>query len=413
MAKTKKVPELRIKIFTNEWQEKKYSDIAKLRRGLTYKPIDVEVDGIRVLRSSNIDEDTFIQKEDDIFVNEKAININHVKNNDILITSANGSSRLVGKHAIISSICDKAVHGGFMLLATAKHPYFVNASMSSRWYSEFINLYVAGGNGAIGNLSRADLERQNVPIPEESEQIRIGNFFQNLDALIALNQRKHDKLLAVKKSMFEKMFPKEGADVPEIRFNGFTGKWEKVKFGEVVLIQRGGSPRPIEDYITNDPDGINWIKIGDVDTESRYITSTKQRIILAGVKKSRKVFIGDLILSNSMSFGRPYLLKVDGCIHDGWLLIRDNENIFDKEYLLQMLSSNYMHRQYIALAAGGVVNNLNSDLVQSTTVWQPSKQEQKKIGSYFQNLDSLIALQQRELDKLKNIKKACLEKMFV
>ena len=200
---------------------------------------------------------------------------------------------------------------------------------------------------------------------------------------------------------------------PEIRFAGFNDTWEQRKLGDCVLIQRGGSPRPIEDYLTNDENGVNWIKIGDVAVGSRYITSTKEKIKPEGMKKSRCVEVGDLILSNSMSFGRPYIMQINGCIHDGWLLIRDENKLFDLEYLLQLLSSDYMFNQYKALAAGGVVNNLNSELVQSTIALIPSLPEQKALGSFFSKIDNLITLHQRELEKLKNLKKACLEKMFV
>lgn len=144
---------------------------------------------MRVLRSSNINEDTFVLKSDDVFVNPAAVNIEYVTENDILITSANGSSRLVGKHALISNVANIAVHGGFMLLATADNPHFTNAYMSSSWYSKFIHTYVSGGNGAIGNLSKNDLDSQKIVIANPDEQSKIGNFFQNIDNLITLHQR--------------------------------------------------------------------------------------------------------------------------------------------------------------------------------------------------------------------------------
>ena len=109
--------------------------------------------------------------------------------------------------------------------------------------------------------------------------------------------------------------------------------WEVKKLGDVCIIERGGSPRPINAYLTDSADGINWIKIGDASEGSKYITSTKERIKPEGVKKSRMVHKGDFILSNSMSFGRPYILNIDGCIHDGWLVIHDKNNVFDKSYL--------------------------------------------------------------------------------
>ena len=129
----------------------------------------------------------------DVFVVPDAVNIPYANKGDILITSANGSTRLVGKHAIIMDIPDNsAVHGGFMLLASAKNSEFVNALMSAPWYSKFISLYVAGGNGAIGNLNKNDLDEQDVFVPEDAEQKAIGQYFAQLDELITLHQRERE-----------------------------------------------------------------------------------------------------------------------------------------------------------------------------------------------------------------------------
>ena len=172
------------------WEQRKFSDIVETRRGLTYKPSDICNNGIRVLRSSNIIEDSFILNDDDVFVKPEAINIEYARVNDILITAANGSSRLVGKHSIISKILEKStVHGGFMLLGTTKEPYFINASMGSSWYKQFIELYVSGGNGSIGNLNKNDLDNQEIYIPSEEEQKKIGQYFKHLDDLITLHHR--------------------------------------------------------------------------------------------------------------------------------------------------------------------------------------------------------------------------------
>ena len=200
-------PEIRFKGFTDAWEQRKLNDLVTIRRGLTYKPSDIAENGIRVLRSSNIDEDQFITSNDDVFVNIEAVNIPFAKNGDILITSANGSNRLVGKHTIISDIADNsAVHGGFMLLAESNNSLFTDALLSSNWYKRFINTYVAGGNGAIGNLSKSDLESQTVMIPSEHEQAKIGQWYDNINQLITLHQRKLDKLQEVKKGLLQKMF---------------------------------------------------------------------------------------------------------------------------------------------------------------------------------------------------------------
>ena len=201
------VPEIRFAGFTGDWKKIKFSDMAETRRGLTYNPEHVVSSGKRVLRSSNINEDTFEMHEDDIFVSKESVNIPYVKNGDILITAANGSSRLVGKHTLINHIEDETmVHGGFMLLASSEEPEFLNASMSSHWYAKFINVFVAGGNGAIGNLNKNDLDEQIIYVPQKEEQQKIGSYFSHLDSLISLQQRKLEKLKNIKKSLLEKMF---------------------------------------------------------------------------------------------------------------------------------------------------------------------------------------------------------------
>ena len=205
--KDKDRPEVRYKNFSDAWEQRKLGDISKTKRGLTYKPSNIDNTGIRVLRSSNIKEDTFVISDNDVFVKESAVNIPFVKNGDILITAANGSTNLVGKHAIIRDIPkNSAVHGGFMLITTSKEYEFLNASMSSNWYKKFIKKYVAGGNGAIGNLRKNDLDNQKIYVPKKDEQEKIGNFFKMLDSLITLHQRKLEKLKQLKKFLLQNMF---------------------------------------------------------------------------------------------------------------------------------------------------------------------------------------------------------------
>ena len=184
--------------------------------------------------------------------------------------------------------------------------------------------------------------------------------------------------------------------VPKLRFPGFTEPWEQHKLGEIVKIERGGSPRPIDNYITTDADGLNWIKIGDAPEQGRYIVHAAEKIKSLGLSKTRQVEPGDLILSNSMSFGKPYIMGIHGCIHDGWLLIRNNQNIFDLKFLCNLLGTEQLHAQYRRLAAGSAVNNLNKELVSGTNVGVPSKAEQLKIGQLFENLDEYITLHQEE-----------------
>lgn len=161
--------------------------------------------------------------------------------------------------------------------------------------------------------------------------------------------------------------------------------WEWVRFGDVSYIVRGGSPRPIKQYITSDKSGINWIKIGDVEKGGKYIFETKEKIIPEGEKKSRRVYPGDFLLTNSMSFGRPYISKIEGCIHDGWLLIHDLKG-FDQDYLYYLLSSRFLYNQFTQKASGSTVDNLNIDKVSSAIIPLPPLAEQKRISKKIEEL---------------------------
>lgn len=205
--KGEKVPRVRFGGFSGEWGTTYFKNIAKVRRGLTYSPSDVVTNqkGVRVLRSSNIDEDTLIVSDTDVFVRESAVKIDYIKMNEILITAANGSSRLVGKHAIINRDLQNTVHGGFMLAVSTSHPEFLNSWMNGAQYKKMLQL-VQGGNGAIGNLSRSMLEECKITLPCLKEQTAIGNFFQKLDEKIEVESAKLEKLQVMKKAMLQRMF---------------------------------------------------------------------------------------------------------------------------------------------------------------------------------------------------------------
>ena len=252
------------------------------------------------------------------------------------------------------------------------------------WHS-FMNF-----NGDSGARSDRFSIRDNVffqmpiPIPDIDEQRKIGELLTCLDNLITLHQRKCALLFSPFQALISMMFTTS------------TFSWEQRKFSELVQIERGGSPRPIDDFITDAPNGLNWIKIGDAPTQGNYITKTAEKIRPEGLSKTREVHPGDLILSNSMSFGKPYIMGIDGCIHDGWLLIRNTYGVFDLTFLCHLLGTPQMLSQYRSLAAGSTVNNLNKELVGNTVVTIPSITEQRVLGDYLEQLDNLITLHQRK-----------------
>ena len=203
------------------------------------------------------------------------------------------------------------------------------------------------------------------------------------DLLQAIKEEK-ERLIKEKKIKKQKSLPEITEE--EIPF-AIPEKWKWVRLGEIFFISRGGSPRPIKSFLTDSEDGINWIKISDTNKDSKYIISCKEKIIKDGLKKSRFVKNGDLLLTNSMSFGKAYILKIDGCIHDGWLCLSPIKDI-DKEYIYYVLMSNFLKHQFITKASGAVVRNLNIDKVNSAVVPLPPLAEQKRI---VEKLDKLLA----------------------
>ena len=173
---------------------------------------------------------------------------------------------------------------------------------------------------------------------------------------------------------------------------------EFIKFGNIATILRGGSPRPIMDFLTAELDGINWIKIGDVNKGGKYISSTKEKIKKEGVSKSRYVKAGDFVLSNSMSFGRPYILKIDGCIHDGWLAISDFSASFIPDFLYHLLGSDLIQKIMSQKASNGTVQNLNADIVKSIKLPVPPLPIQREIVRILDKFKALEAELEAELE---------------
>ncbi|MEN4240488.1 restriction endonuclease subunit S [Serratia marcescens] len=208
-----------------------------------------------------------------------------------------------------------------------------------------------------------------------------------------------EKAELVKQGKIKKQKPLPEISEEEKPFELPVG-WEWVRFGDISEIERGGSPRPIKDYITIDEDGLNWIKIGDTDIGGKYISSAKEKIKVSGLKKTRMVYPGDFLLTNSMSFGRPYITLIEGCIHDGWLRISP-PLLLDKDFLYLLLSSPFIIKAFKEKASGAVVLNLNADKVREIFILIPPFAEQQRIVAKVNKLMSLCdQLEQQSLTSL-------------
>lgn len=396
-------PRIRFKGFTEDWEQRKLNDFVIIRRGLTYKPSDIAENGIRVLRSSNIDEDQFITSNDDVFVNKDAVNIPFAKNGDILITSANGSNRLVGKHTIISDIAENStVHGGFMLLAESKNPLFTDALLSSNWYKRFINTYVAGGNGAIGNLSKSDLENQTVVVPSEHEQAKIGQWYDNINQLITLHQCKLEKLKLTKKALLQKLFPKNGKHIPEIRFKGFTDAWEQCKLGEFVNIVSGDAPST---FISGN---CIYVKVDDLNYSDRIQLSSSN--LVNANPKAHLVNTGATIFPKrgaAIMTNKVRIMGQDGYLDTNMMALIPKE--IDKDFLFTFIQKTGLYK----ISDTSTIPQINNKHIEPYMIQVPTNKEQECIGVFFEKIDKIITLHQRKLERLQEVKKGLLQKMFV
>ena len=197
--------------------------------------------------------------------------------------------------------------------------------------------------------------------------------------------------------------------VNEILKTDIPDDWSVITLGNYAQIFRGGSPRPIQAFLTTSDKGVNWIKIGDVGEEDKFIKSTEEKIVPEGVSRSRMVFRGDLILSNSMSYGRPYIMNIEGCIHDGWLVIQKYDRVFDRDYLYYALSSGLTMKQYVAMAAGSSVQNLNKEKVSKIVLPCPRISEQKSIAEVLSDIDTLIIDLKKLIRKKKDIRQGTMQ----
>ena len=251
------------------------------------------------------------------------------------------------------------------------------------------------------NISFEDYMSVSLHLPSTNEQKRIANFIQKIDERIVAQEKLLASLKKYKRGVTAKLI------------TAIEEKYPVVKLGNYVAVMRGGSPRPIDAYITNAENGIRWIKIGDAQPDQLYISDTKEKIKPEGAKKSRRVYAGDLILSNSMSFGRPYILKVDGCIHDGWLLIRDEGKKFDKRFLCFYLASDATLAQYKKYAAGSCVNNLNSELVASVEIGMPPIEQQIRVANILEKIDRQVEAASTMYSLLSKLRSFLLQQLFI
>ena len=249
-------------------------------------------------------------------------------------------------------------------------------------------------------VQRPLLLKELIALPPLPEQKRIVDLISSVDSYIKALEHQLVSARSASNAQLEKIISE------------FNDDWVEVALGEVLEISRGGSPRPIQEYLTDSQDGINWVKIADATRSEKYIYSTLQKIKKEGISRSREVFSGDFILSNSMSFGRPYIMRTDGCIHDGWLLLSKVSNRFDEDFLYNLLNSNYVQRQFESMAAGSGVRNLNIEVVKKVKVKIPTIEVQKELASVINEFDNFIIKLTKQIHSGLDLRQALLSDLL-
>ena len=405
-------PSIRFAGFTDTWEQRKLESVCSVQGGNAWKSSDYTENGTHlVVTIANVSGDVKINDTVGKYINAPETSEYTLNENDILI-SLTGNVGRVSRMSKTQAVLNQRVARVLFKDENICNSYVFSVLHNPVFEQAMID---AGQGAAQKNIKNSDVTNYVYSTPKSYvEQTKIGRIFESFDTLITLQQRKHDQLVNIKKSMLEKMFPKNGELVPEVRFAGFTGPWERRKLGDVGNTYSGLSGKTKSDFghgegrfitymnVFSNPisssggvelveidDSQNEVQIGDVFFTTSSETPEEVGMSSVLIDKQEKTYL------NSFCFGfRP------SCV-------------FDLYYLAYMLRSEPVRNQMVFLAQGISRYNISKNKVMEIFIPFPSHEEQKCIGSHFKNLDTLITLHQRKLEKLKNIKKAMLERMFV
>ncbi len=397
-------PEIRFPGFTEDWEERKLDDVVEFYSGLTYSPDNVQEDGTFVLRSSNVKNGEIIDA-DNVYVSHEVVNSGNVQEGDVIVVVRNGSRDLIGKHAQIKRQMDNTVIGAFMTGVRSETPDFTNAMLDTQQFAVEINKNLGA---TINQITTGAFKKMQFVVPKDrDEREAIGTFFRSIDDTITLHQRKLDLLKETKKGFLQKMFPKNGAKVPEIRFPGFTEDWEERRLKQLGEIQTGNTP-PTNDTENYNKNGIMWVTPTDIN--NLVISDTAKKLSEIGRLKARIAMKGSILVTCIASIGKNTLALSDVGFNQQINALTPNKE-FDSYFLLSQ-SEKWSEKMKI-LAGRGTMQIVNKTDFSNITTYVPKYREQVKIGHFFKQLDDTIMLHQRKLDLLKETKKGFLQKMFV
>ncbi|TCE95162.1 restriction endonuclease subunit S [Bifidobacterium longum] len=402
MTEQAKVPAIRFAGFTDPWEQRKLGEIVSIGAGAP--PSAFSAGNFLYVKVDDLNESSHFQFDSAQRVDANTA-VKPIRKGSIIFAKRGAAIlgnkvRVLGKTAYIDTnmmaLEPRGVDADFLWL-------FINQT----------GLYRIADTSTIPQINNKHIEPYPVDIPNMAEQQAIGTFFSRLDDLITLHQRKYDKLVIFKKSMLEKMFPKDGESVPEIRFAGFTDPWEQRKLSEVATFGGGHTP-PMADPDNYEDGYVLWVTSQDV--KSNYLDRTTTQITEKGAKELTLYPAGSLVMVTRSGILRHTLpvaeLRKPSTVNQDIRVILPQGECCG-EWLLQFFIS---HNKELLLEfgkTGTTVESVDFGKIKDMLLYMPSTVEQQQIGDFFAKLDSLITLHQRKLELLQDIKKSLLDKMFV
>ncbi len=406
MTTKSKVPQIRFKGFSGEWETKELGEIGSVAMNKRiFKNQTTEKGDIPFYKIGTFggNADAFISRQ--LFEDYKS-KYPYPKKGDLLISASGSIGRIVEYTGKDEYFQDSNI-------VWLKHENQLENSFLKQFYK------VVKWNGLEGStiqrLYNKNILETQISFPKErTEQTKIGDYFQQLDKLIEQKEKKYQKLKQFKKAMLDKMFPKNGADTPEIRFKGFSGKWEEKKLGDIGNTYTGLSGKTKEDFGHGEGRFVTYMNVFSNPISKQNLTEP-----IEIDEKQNEVQFGDVFFTTSsetpeeVGMTSVWMNKEKNIYLNSFCFAYRPEKVFDNYYLAYMLRSSSIRKKIVFLAQGISRYNISKNKVMEIYVPIPHIEEQKKIGNYFQKLDTLIDLHQKELEKIKNIKKASLEKMFI
>ena len=404
-------PKIRFKGYTDDWEQRKLPEFVSFFNGLTYTPDDVQETGTLVLRSSNVKNGEIVDA-DNVYVSDEVVTSENVKEGDIIVVVRNGSRALIGKHAQIKASMPNTVIGAFMSGIRSEHSSFVNALLDT---SAFENEIAKSMGATINQITGYMFSKMEFMIPSGEEQDKIGAYFKQLDHLITLHQRKCEETKKLKKYMLQKMFPRNGQVVPEIRFSGFTDDWEQRKLGELGSLKNGmnfskeamGHGFPfinLQNIFGNNVIDVNKLELAD---------ATEKQLLEYSLLKGDVLFVRSSVKLEGVGEAALVPETLENTTYSGFIIRFRDEYGLNNDFKKYIFGTQKVRNQIMAQATNSANKNISQGVLENLTFGVPSFDEQAKIGEHFSNLDNLITLHQNKCDELKKIKKFMLQNMFV